>query len=703
MTANRTANFFARLRPASAESDADLVRRYAATRDGAAFEALVRRHGPLVLAACRRVVGHAQDAEDAFQAVFLVLARGAGTIREPHLLASWLYGVAVRVARKARRRTPRRREVSEANMPEPTTPPPADGADLWPVIDAELAALPAWYRQAILLCDVQQLPRAAAATQLGIPEGTLSSRLAKGRKLLARRLARRGVVLTLPALASIATAAVPDVLIQKTLETAAAWAAGGLVADPILHLSREGLTMIRKLLLLGGGVLAATALGVGLASDPAKPPTAAGGNPPAKPAAVVADAKPEAKLGPPRPRGIAPVAGELQAIHWAADGKQVVLSAVGQHPRNDFGTTHSWVQLFKLNDTGLQPVAPPPTNTSLEYVQGEVIGLHPTEPRGVVLQLREVGGINVQNKLIVRRLYLQQDEKSAIVHQGELTDDSDLVTTLTADGRAVLSVIYDTDLDKAELREIDYTTGRVSRVVFRTDEEILAWSADGTAAVTAARVQKKVRFAALGNEEVIQSYVQEVHVWDCKSNRKRFAWKPPVEDLPGLDVVVSRDAKTVAFGLDQVVYVFDAISGRELKKYPVTEKRKLTEHHLSHDGRLTVVREVNAPQPPTAPGGDGSFGGPPGKVMPAVQSSPRAYVIVYDNATGKPVKRWETDHHLTLAFAPDRPTLAVLERPQAVRGGPGGGMAGGIPGAGMMGAGGGAAPTGRLGIWDFGR
>ena len=183
-------------------SDRELVARFVAQHDHGAFEELVRRHGPVVFGVCRRVTGHSQDAEDAFQAVFLVLARKARRIGNPDLLGNWLYGVAVRVARKARRSAARRlaREVQVTTMPEPPDirglTPPGSPSDFEPILDEELAALPAWYRDAILLCDVRGVSREEAAMLLGVPEGTLSSRLANGRKKLAARLTRRGIALS---------------------------------------------------------------------------------------------------------------------------------------------------------------------------------------------------------------------------------------------------------------------------------------------------------------------------------------------------------------------------------------------------------------------------------------------------------------------------------------------------------------------------
>src|SRR5687767_8888778 len=174
--------------------DADLLARFVASRDEDAFAEIVRRHGPMVLAACRRVTGRPHDADDAFQAAFLVLARRAAHISRPELLANWLYGVACRTALEARAARRRSEERVVQTAPEPAAPtPPDDTAELRKVIDEELAKLPDKYRSAVVLCDLEGLPRAAAAAQLGISEGTLSSRLAHARKVLAERLSRRGV------------------------------------------------------------------------------------------------------------------------------------------------------------------------------------------------------------------------------------------------------------------------------------------------------------------------------------------------------------------------------------------------------------------------------------------------------------------------------------------------------------------------------
>src|SRR5437879_3635968 len=186
-------------------TDAQLLACYLERRDEAAFAAIVRRHGPLVMGVCRRILGNCHDADDAFQATFLVLIRKAASISQRELLANWLYGVAQITARKARATAARirTRERQVADLPEPATSQPAScWAELVPLLDHELGRLPDVYRVPIILCDLQGKSRKEAAGQLDCPEGTVSSRLARGRKLLARRLARRRMAISAGCLAA---------------------------------------------------------------------------------------------------------------------------------------------------------------------------------------------------------------------------------------------------------------------------------------------------------------------------------------------------------------------------------------------------------------------------------------------------------------------------------------------------------------------
>jgi len=202
-------------------SDAHLLRTFITARTEDAFAELVRRHGPMVLAVCRRVLSDDDDAEDAFQAVFLVLARKAATLRGSNV-AGWLYGVAVRTARGVRVMRDRRRKYERASRGrQPAEPTLNVDLDTARIIDEELAKLPEHLRGAVVLCELRGLSRQRAAAELGVPEGTLSSRLAAAKRKLAARLAARG-------LASVAlTAVIEPATVSATLLESTAIAVRG--------------------------------------------------------------------------------------------------------------------------------------------------------------------------------------------------------------------------------------------------------------------------------------------------------------------------------------------------------------------------------------------------------------------------------------------------------------------------------------------
>jgi RNA polymerase sigma factor (sigma-70 family) len=216
-------------------TDGQLLTRFLDLREEPAFAALVRRHGPMVLGVCRRVLSHAEDAEDAFQATFLVLARKAASVNKREAVASFLYGVAYRTALRAREQAARRRttERQVVQMPEPAVAP-AEAQDWRPVLDRELSRLPAKYQSAIVLCDLEGKTRREAAGQLGLREGTLASRLATARRTLARRLAKRGLALSAAAMAAMlegtALAAVPAPWVSATARAATLVATGQAAA-----------------------------------------------------------------------------------------------------------------------------------------------------------------------------------------------------------------------------------------------------------------------------------------------------------------------------------------------------------------------------------------------------------------------------------------------------------------------------------------
>jgi RNA polymerase sigma factor (sigma-70 family) len=205
-------------------ADGCLLEAFVLERDEAAFAALLRRHGPMVLGTCRRVLGCPHDADDAFQATFLVLALKAASVVPRERVGPWLYGVAYRTACKARAAASRRRAVERqvARLPEPAVPAGREPADWLPLLDRELQRLPDRYRAPVVLCELEGRSRKEAARMLCLAEGTVSSRLARARRLLARRLRRSGFALSAASLALVlknqAAANVPPSLRAATIQ-----------------------------------------------------------------------------------------------------------------------------------------------------------------------------------------------------------------------------------------------------------------------------------------------------------------------------------------------------------------------------------------------------------------------------------------------------------------------------------------------------
>jgi TIGR03009 family protein len=282
-------------------ADARLLARFRDHRDPDAFAGLVARHGPLVAAVCRRVAGDAHLADDAFQATFLVLARRAAAVRPPGAVRGWLYGVAVRTAHSARVRADRRlrRERPVAAVPDRSAPEHAAAdPDTLRILDEEIGRLPDRLRAAVVLCELGGTPRRAAAVRLAVPEGTVSSRLATARRVLAGRLRARGVAAgVLGALftrAAAAAAATPPRLDAAALLTPA------VIAPQVSLLANE----VTRGVLAGkvrAGVLVAVALAGGLVTAGAPAPVPAADPEPAPPPRRV-----EAKLPPPEPQAPAP-------------------------------------------------------------------------------------------------------------------------------------------------------------------------------------------------------------------------------------------------------------------------------------------------------------------------------------------------------------------------------------------------------------
>ena len=224
--------------PGEHPSDRVLLDRFIQSRDEEAFASLVQRHGPMVLGVCRRVLRDREDAQDAFQVTFLVLARKAASLARAELLANWLYGVAYRTASHMRGRSGRR---SSFEGPVPDLPAPAEATDdrreILAALDEELNHLPEMYRTLLVLCYLEGKTFQEAARQTACPAGSVSWRVGRAREMLHKRLRRRGLVFPAALLMVLlgeecAAAAVSDELARTTASTAAGYAGGAAAIPP---------------------------------------------------------------------------------------------------------------------------------------------------------------------------------------------------------------------------------------------------------------------------------------------------------------------------------------------------------------------------------------------------------------------------------------------------------------------------------------
>jgi RNA polymerase sigma factor (sigma-70 family) len=335
-------------------TDGQLLERFRARREEAAFAALLHRHGPMVLAVARRVLRQEQDAEDVFQATFLLLARKAGSIHKRESVGSWLHGVAYRLAAEARGQGARRQARERARaMRQNQTSPAGAWQELEEVLDRALARLPEKYREAVVLCCLEGKTQEEAARHLGCPLGTVRSRLARGRELLRKQLAAGGVPLSAAALATFlaagaAPAAVPAAALRGAARAALQAAAGKAVtaavpprAVALLAGGRRAVGMTRAkavALLVALSALAAGAGVCALQAPPAKGPPPAGesgGKARAEAPAPAADGEERERTdadGAPLPAGALARLGTLRFRHkfdvthavFSRDGKALI-------------------------------------------------------------------------------------------------------------------------------------------------------------------------------------------------------------------------------------------------------------------------------------------------------------------------------------------------------------------------------------------
>ncbi len=499
---------FDRVRDGANSGDGDLLTRYRTTRNQEAFGALVRRHGPMVFGVCNRVLRDSHAADDAFQATFLVLATKADTVRPPDRLGPWLYGVAYRTALKARGRAFRRQQVEQRYATEVANRAPggtSDDADMLPVIDEQLNALPEKYRTPLVLCAMQGLNKAEAAERLGLPEGTVSSRLARAREMLRDRLARRGFVVPLVALAAVLTAdtlqaAVPAALVVTGTEIAVGTA---IVPTTVLTLSNE---VLRSMILLKLKSLCAIALSVTLAcggfgvytlnadekkpvkpgEKPAAQPVKPGEKPAVKPdGEKPAPGKPDGEKPKPAPK----FGGKVASVDAKANTIMLAIKGDGGVVEKMYPLAQGAKVFVDGKEAKLEAVPKNATASFLANAQKDGTLPQITELRvtgsnitGIVKQA-DATSVTLDGEKAARTFKLAADGKVTVGgKEAKLADikaGDKITVTLTADESAALTISTGTKGDGEKPVKTPKFTGKISSLDPATRTVMLAGKGEG--------------------------------------------------------------------------------------------------------------------------------------------------------------------------------------------------------------------------------
>jgi RNA polymerase sigma factor (sigma-70 family) len=633
----------------SGVGDAQLVERFVRSRDEAAFELLVRRHERLVLNVCRRVLPDSHDAEDAFQATFLVLVRKAASIGKRDSVAGWLYRVAYRVALRARSRSAcraaREKPADLAALPAPEVPDAA-WRELRPLLDQEVGHLPEKYRVPVVLCYLESRTYDEAARELGCSRGTVSTRLTRARELLRRRLARRGLTLSGALLAALlversASAAAPAGLAEAAMRAATT----GVVPAQVLSLTQGALQamFVTKLKTLAGAVLAVAIVGAGTgvlvhraafgqpeplpndrqAEEPPPPgPQTSGLDQSTRTAPPERPAEPAAPVDSWRPRAdIVTGTDHVMSLAFSPDGRLLVTG-------NQDGTLSLWdvasgkeVRRFRQGGQVFS-VAFSPDGKVLATGGGE---------RG------KAGEVRLWDAASGRELTALREHEDLIVSVAFAPDGR----SLAAGSRDGLVTLWDVGVLRRRAR----------------------WPGLGPAVYDVAFSPDGKRLASAGGEEFLRDGQRDgtLRLWDATSGKQVAAIQGHAGTVTS--VAFSPDGKTLASGgFDRTVRVWDVATGRALFLFK---------------GHTGLVRCV-AISPDGKYLASGGFDGT---------------VKVWDLATGRELARLKgpAGGVMSVAFSPDGRVLAA---------------GGGIPGkpglvilwnvASAPGAGRSAAPVGRL-------
>lgn len=717
----------------SEADDAQLLKRFVSCQDEAAFTVLVERHGPMVLRVCRTVLGHTQDAEDAFQATFLLLVRKAGSIHKQEAVASWLHGVAYRLAAKARTEAARRwaREKRTATLPAQESPSPAEWRELLTILDEELARLPETWRAPLILCYLEGKTHEDIARQLGSPLGTVRSRVARGRRLLQERLARRG--LQFPAGAFVATAvastasAVPPSLLRLTIQSAVdgpAGLAGDVISTQSQRLVEEGLqamagTKLKTVMALLLTVMV-TLAGAGAFWHQTEGANPDGGEPPGgEPTKRTEKVQvPTDRFGDPLPPGALARMGTVRCRHgsivsrlrFSADGKTLASSSYDGTLRLwDVATRQEIRRYGENHQDGSELVAFLPDGQTLAGRQGFDLLFWDLNTGKEVRRLAVPGSCQCAFSPDGKTL-ASADWKGDAVHLSSATRGQTirqfpaervLQIAFAPDGKTLAVVSEDNKLrlweveTGKEIRKFDIALKAREEdrlpLVFSPDGKQLAAGTDDILRVwEAATGQEQHRMEGHQGEILALAYSPDgrllasggrdnlVRLWQVASGKevrtiqRHQSWVTCVAFAP--------DGKTLASGSqDHTIRFWDVATGKEI---PPSEGHawRIGSLDISPDGRTlaTASHDGSVRLWETASGLElCRFEHPDGALCVAFAPGGRflasaggnKLIHLWDIATGQELRRFtgHTDDVWAVAFSPDGKTLLTGSRDRTVR------------------------------------